>query len=80
MGLKPCSFLGSIPEAAELRAVMFIQASIHLWDNVIIRKVAPAQFVLDGLLSMVPLDSDNTLTLQLARIFQLKVYAIPILE
>lgn len=45
-----------------------------LWDNVIIR----TQFVLDGLLSVMPLSSDKTLTLQLA--FHLKVHTIPILE
>jgi len=39
MGLKPCDFLDNIPEAAELRAVMFIQVSIRSWDNVIIRRL-----------------------------------------
>lgn len=40
MGLKPCDFLGNILEPTELRAVLFIQASIHLWDNVIMRVCA----------------------------------------
>lgn len=39
MGLKPYNFLGNIPEAAVLRAVMFIQASVPLWDNAITRRV-----------------------------------------
>lgn len=39
MSLKPRNFLGSIPEAAVLRAVTFIQASVPLQDNVITRSV-----------------------------------------